>query len=142
MKYVYEPVKRYLGLWELDQDGLTAERKGGWAWGDWGTNTDMRLILAAWHYLALKSAIQLAQLNNKQEDIAGYESRMDSIASAFNRCWNGFAYRHPSYQGATDDRVQAMAVLTGIADSSKYDQIFKLFESQEYASPYMGKICT
>lgn len=139
MKYVYEPVKRYLGLWELDQDGLTAERKGGWAWGDWGTNTDMRLILAAWHYLALKSAIQLAQLNNKQEDIAGYESRMDSIASAFNRCWNGFAYRHPSYQGATDDRVQAMAVLTGIADSSKYDQIFKLFESQEYASPYMEK---
>ncbi|MDE6643532.1 MAG: glycoside hydrolase [Muribaculaceae bacterium] len=139
MHHVYEPVKRYLNLWELDSDGLTAERKGGWAWGDWGTNADMRLILAAWHYLALKSAIQLADLNNNQEDIPAYQARMDSIATAFNKCWNGYAYRHPSYQGATDDRVQAMAILTGIADSSKYDQIFKLFQSQEYASPYMEK---
>ena len=139
MRHVYEPVKRYLGLWELDADGLTAERKGGWAWGDWGTNADMRLILAAWHYLALKSAIQLAEINDRQEDIPAYEARMDSIATAFDKCWNGYAYRHPTYQGATDDRVQAMAVLTGIADSSKYDQIFKLFQSQEYASPYMEK---
>lgn len=139
MKHVYEPVKRYLSLWELDEDGLTAERKGGWAWGDWGTNTDMRLILAAWHYLALKSAIQLAQLNGEQQDIAGYKTRMDSIAAAFNKCWNGYAYRHPSYQGETDDRVQAMAVLTGIADSSKYDKIYNLFKTQEHASPYMEK---
>ncbi|MDE7369552.1 MAG: glycoside hydrolase [Muribaculaceae bacterium] len=139
MRHVYEPVKRYLNLWELDSDGLTAERKGGWAWGDWGTNADMRLILAAWHYLALKSAIQLAELNDLKEDIPVYQARMDSIATAFNKCWNGYAYRHPSYQGATDDRVQAMAVLTGIADSTKYDKIFKLFESQEYASPYMEK---
>ncbi|MDE5572201.1 MAG: glycoside hydrolase, partial [Muribaculaceae bacterium] len=139
MRHVYEPVKRYLNLWELDSDGLTAERKGGWAWGDWGTNADMRLILAAWHYLALKSSIQLAELNDLKEDIPSYQARMDSIATAFNKCWNGYAYRHPSYQGATDDRVQAMAVLTGIADSTKYDKIFKLFESQEYASPYMEK---
>lgn len=139
MKHVYRPVKRYLSLWELDADGLTAERKGGWAWGDWGTNTDMRLILASWHYLALKSAIQLAELNGEQQDIAGYKTKMDSIASAFNKCWNGYAYRHPSYHGETDDRVQAMAVLTGIADSSKYDKIYDLFLTQEHASPYMEK---
>lgn len=139
MKHVYEPVRRYLSLWDLDSDGLTAERKGGWAWGDWGTNADMRLILAAWHYLALKSASQLAELNGTHEHIPAYQARMDSIATAFNNCWNGYAYRHPSYQGATDDRVQAMAVLTGIADTTKYDRIFKLFKTQEYASPYMEK---
>ena len=139
MKYVYEPVKRYLSLWELEPDGLTAERKGGWAWGDWGTNADMRLILAAWHYLALKSASQMALINGLEDDASSYQVTMDSIADAFNKCWNGYAYRHPSYQGATDDRVQALAVLSGIADSSKYEQIYNLFLTQEYASPYMEK---
>ena len=32
-----------------------------------------------------------------------------------------------------------MAVLSGLADASKYDQIFNLFKKQQYASPYMEK---
>jgi hypothetical protein len=32
-----------------------------------------------------------------------------------------------------------MAILSGIADSSKYETIFNLFKKQQYASPYMEK---
>ena len=139
MAYVYPAMRRYLALWKLDADGLTCERQGGWPWGDWGTDVDMRLILAAWHYLALQSAINVAGLTGHGADIADYKRQMQSIRIAFNRCWNGYAYRHPSYHGATDDRVQAMAVVSGLADSTKYDRIFKVIKTQEYASPYMEK---
>ena len=139
MAYVYPAMRRYLALWTLDDDGLTCERHGGWPWGDWGTDVDMRLILAAWHYLALQSAINVAGLTGHDADIADYERQMRSIHTAFNHCWNGYAYRHPSYQGATDDRVQALAVVSGLADSKKYDRIFEVIKAQEYASPYMEK---
>lgn len=139
MAYVYPAMRRYLALWTLDGDGLTCERQGGWPWGDWGTDVDMRLILAAWHYLALQSAINVAGLTGHNADIADYERQMQSIKKAFSRCWNGYAYRHPSYHGATDDRVQAMAVVSGLADSTKYDRIFEVIKTQEYASPYMEK---
>lgn len=139
MEYVYPAVKRYLNVWTLDEDGLTTGRKGEWSWGDWGTNIDLRLILASWHYLALQSAINMAEITGNEADIPEYKSIQKSIKTAFNKCWNGYAYRHPSYHGATDDRVNAMAILSGIADSSKYETIFNLFKKQQYASPYMEK---
>ena len=139
MEYVYPALKRYLDVWTLDEDGLTTGRKGEWSWGDWGTNIDLRLILASWHYLALQSAINIAGITGNEADISGYQSIQKSIKDAFNKCWNGYAYRHPSYHGATDDRVNAMAILSGIADSSKYETLFNLFKKQQYASPYMEK---
>ena len=99
----------------------------------------MRLLMAAWHYMALQSAINVAQLTGHNADVSVYEQQMESIYRAFNICWNGYAYRHPSYQGATDDRVQALAIVSGLADSTKYDPIFNIIKTQEFASPYMEK---
>ena len=139
MKDVYPAVKKYLELWNLDEDGLTEYREGDWSWGDWGSNIDIRLILASWHYLALESAANMAQLSGNHADIAGYHKQMESIRTAYNKCWNGYAYRHPSYHGETDDRVNAMAIIAGIADESKHDALFELLKQQEHASPYMEK---
>lgn len=136
---VYPAVRKYLSLWTLDEDGLTAFRKGGWSWGDWGSNIDIRLILAAWHYLALESAANMAGITGNEADIAGYRKMMASIKEAYNRCWNGREYRHPSYEGETDDRVNAMAIIAGIADSSIHDALFEFFKKSEHASPYMEK---
>ena len=137
MKHVYPAMKRYLGIWQFDATGLTAERTGGWSWGDWGDNIDIRLILAGWHYLALQSAINVAQITGHREDIAEYQHLMQRIKDAYNLCWNGEAYRHPTYTGDTDDRVQALAVISGIASADKHETIYKLFTTQWHASPYM-----
>ena len=139
MEYVYPAVRKYLAVWKLDEEGLTEGRKGEWSWGDWGTNIDLRLLLAAWHYLALQAAIDMAELTGNEADIPEYTSIRESIHKAFNKHWNGYAYRYPAYQGATDDRVQAMAILSGLADADKHEQIFQLFKKQKYASPYMEK---
>ena len=135
----YPHVKRYLDLWKTDTTGLTAFRASGWVWGDWGEQKDMRLLFAGWHYLALQGAAQMAQLLGYDKDAAQFEATMIQVKDGYNKCWNGYAYRHPEYQGETDDRVQALAVIAGIASSDKYDKIFKLFKSQWHASPYMEK---
>lgn len=139
MEYVYPAVKRYLAVWTLDEEGLTNYRKGEWSWGDWGYNIDIRLILASWHYLALQSAINMAEITGNEADIPEYKSIQERIKTAFNKCWNGEAYRHPNYTKDTDDRVNAMAILSGIAGSDKYETIFEFMKTHEHASPYMEK---
>ena len=139
MEYVYPAVKKYLGVWTLNEEGLTNYRKGEWSWGDWGYNIDIRLILASWHYLALQSAINMAEITGNEADIPEYQNIQASIKTAFNKCWNGEAYRHPNYTKDTDDRVNAMAILSGIADSDKYETIFEFMKTHEHASPYMEK---
>lgn len=139
LEYIYPAVKKYLGVWNLDETGLTVQRKGGWTWGDWGNNKDMRLIQAGWHYLALRGAAEMASELGFTDDREKYLLRMDSIAAAYNGCWNGKAYRHPDYKDETDDRVQALAVITGIASPDKYPAILDIFKTQYHASPYMEK---
>ena len=136
---VYPGVKKYLHVWTLDKTGLTNFRSGGWTWGDWGDNKDIRLILAGWHYLALKGAKEMALLLGNTVDANEYEQTMKQVREAYNRCWNGYAYRHPEYNDCTDDRVQALAVIAGIADSDKYPQITETLKKQFHASPYMEK---
>lgn len=139
IEYVYPAVKKYLALWSTDETGLTAFRSGGWTWGDWGDNRDIRLIFAGWHYMALESAANMADLLGYSNEATAYRDTMAKVKVGYNKCWNGYAYRHPSYQKETDDRVQALAVVSGIADGSKYPQILELLKTQFHASPYMEK---
>ena len=139
---VYPHVCRYLSIWKLEPGGLTAERHGAWDWGDWGDNRDIRLIYAAWHYIALDGAARMADLLQHGAEARNFRQQMERLKVGFNACWNGQAYRHPSYQGATDDRVQALAVVAGLADASKYAAIKRVFEQEKWASPYMEKYVT
>ncbi len=139
IKYVYPAVKKYLALWSVDEKGLTNFRKGGWTWGDWGYNKDIRLIFAGWHALALEAAADMADVLNLPEDAKAYRALNARVKEGFDKTWNGEAYRSPDYKGETDDRVQALAVLAGIADKSKYPALMKIFKTQFWASPYMEK---
>lgn len=139
IEYAYPAVKKYLQLWNLDSSGLTNIRKGGWSWGDWGDNQDLRLIYAGWHYMALDGASRMADIVGDSQSARHYRTVMQSIKAGFNMCWNGRSYRDPEYHGETDDRVQALAVVSGIADSSKYNAISKVLTQQMHASPYMEK---
>ncbi len=139
LKDVYPSVKKYLSIWNTDSTGLTAFREGGWTWGDWGDNKDIRLIIAGWHHLALEGAMHMAEQLGYDDDAAAYRELMEKVASGYNACWTGQEYRHPDYEGMTDDRVNALAVLSGIADKDKYPQIAQVLKNSEHASPYFEK---
>lgn len=140
LRRVYPAYKRYLDLWKENETGVISLRDVGWLWGDWGDNRDMFLLINAWYYLALKGMSLSAEALGYQSDVIGLSQRIKSFKQAFNATyWNGSAYRSLDYTGKTDDRVQALAVVAGLADVDKYDSLLEVFKQEYHASPYMEK---
>ncbi len=139
VRFVYPAVKDYLALWKFEDTGLPKLRKGEWTWGDWGKNKDITLIYAAFYSLALESASNMAKALGKADEAAEFDKLRQRVKEGFNCYWDGKAYRHSSHKELTDDRVQALAVLAGIADESKYPAILKFLNENRHASPYMEK---
>jgi alpha-L-rhamnosidase len=140
LKTVYPGIKKYLSVWMIGDDGLVVPRKGGWTWGDWGRHKDMGLLYNGWYYLALKGVLNMALTLNDEEELPLFREKMRSIESNFNKTfWTGEEYRSPGYKGKTDDRGQALAVVSGLAGSDKYEMIRGIFKSSFYSSPYMEK---
>jgi alpha-L-rhamnosidase len=137
---VYDGVKRYLEVWQLNESGILEHREGDWYWGDWGTNIDKQGLFNAWYYLALKGYRNMSELLGYNSEAARTDKMMTDFKEAFNQqTWNGKEYRSASYEGDTDDRIQALAVVAGLADSDKFSEIYKVLQTQFYASPYMEK---
>lgn len=137
---VYPHVRDYLSLWEIGKDGLVIHRAGDWDWTDWGHNKDVAVLENAWLYLALKAGVEMAKLSGDESDIAGYMAKMDSIEANFNETfWRGDRYHSPGYDGKTDDRANAMAVVAGLAKKEYYPLIQLVLANQYHASPYMEK---
>jgi beta-glucosidase-like glycosyl hydrolase len=140
IEYVYPAVKRYLATYHFGPDGLLEWHDGDWNWGDWGSNRDMRLLQNMWYCLALQSISDMADLIGKPDEGGVYWNQMNELKDAINRvAWTGTCYRYPDYKGETDDRVQALAVVAGIAGEDKYDSLFEVLKKEEHSSPYMEK---
>lgn len=138
---VYDGLHRYLHeVWQTDKSGLVIERPGGWSWGDWGEHVDMGVLTNCWYYLALKAEKEFALQLGKTEDATEITQMMYTIERCFNtKFWTGTAYRSPGYMGETDDRSQAMAILSGLASADKYPALLQVLKKEYHASPYMEK---
>ncbi|SDC18569.1 alpha-L-rhamnosidase-related protein [Niabella drilacis] len=137
---LYDGAKQYLDLWEKDGRGTMKLRRGDWTWGDWGDQIDTVLVYNLLYSLGVKGMQLAANELGKTEDARSYAQFLETFREAFNRqFWTGTAYRSPGYKGATDDRVQALAVVSGVAGKDKYPALLKLFKKEEHASPYMEK---
>ncbi|MEL6557475.1 MAG: alpha-L-rhamnosidase C-terminal domain-containing protein [Bacteroidota bacterium] len=140
IRAVYEPVKKYLGIWKLKDDGTLVMRQGGWFWGDWGPNKDMVLLLNTQYALAVSGLQKMADALGEKQDADSLKQHFKDFKSAFNQVfWKQSHYRSAAYQGPVDDRSQGLAVVAGLAETSKYPAIYEVFQKQEYASPYMEK---
>ena len=138
---IYDGMHRYLHEhWEIGAAGLVMHRTGDWTWADWGEHKDYLVLTNAWYYLAMKAERAFAQMLGKQDDIAKIDQIMTGIEQNFDkRFWTGSCYRDPAYQGQTDDRAQAMAILAGLASPDKYPQLAEVLRAEQHAGPYMEK---
>lgn len=140
LKDTYHGIKKYLALWEPDGRGTMQLRPGDWTWGDWGKEKDLLLIYNLWYYLAIKSMQHTAELIGEKQDALQYQAFLNTFEASFNeQFWTGSGYRSPGYTGKTDDRVQALAVVAGIASAAKYPAIGKVLETERHCSPFMEK---
>ena len=137
---VYGGVGRYLDIWELDDRGVLKQRSGGWYWGDWGSNVDKHLLINEWYYLALEGYKRMSEILGRKAAVKETEKKMKAFKQAFNKAfWQGDQYRSEGYKDDIDDRSQGLAVVAGLADEDKYDEVLKVLKTQTHASPYMEK---
>lgn len=130
-----EPCVRYLQLWQTDERGLVVPRAGNWQWYDHLYNIDGPVLENAWYFSALKFARFMAdELGDRRFD-AFVDERISGIESVFESAfWKGSGYASGSLM---DDRANAMAVLSGLADPSHYETLRTVLVSVQNATPYM-----
>lgn len=137
---VYNISKDYVLNYKINSDGLVEHRSGSWDWPDWGNNSDIAPMENAWYYMAVKSCKKMAELLEYNDDIALYDERIKSIKENYNQVFlkDGYYY-HSTENMQPDDRANALAVLSSLADKNQYDSILKALQTSENASPYMEK---
>ncbi|MBR5106354.1 MAG: glycoside hydrolase [Alistipes sp.] len=140
---VYDRVKRYVfDVWNPSNKELVDLRKGGWFWGDWGSNIDQEALQQCWYAIALQGFAKQARLTGHNTDAMMAEQNYDKMIGAFNkRYWNEKLqqYRTPEYSDQPDDRVQAMAVLAGFVPQERYEAMRNFFKKHYQSSTYMEK---
>lgn len=140
IRQVLPGVKKYLSIWKIDENGQVDNRRGGWTWGDWGINKDMPVLYNTWYAIACKGYGLMAQCIGKNEEYQWAQNRIAEIGKNFNNMfWTGTEYRSPDYQGETDDRANALAVLAGFAKPDQYPLLKKVLDKNRHASPFMEK---
>ena len=133
---VYTPVLDYLKLWEMGDNNIVVHRQGSWDWPDWGKNADMTIIENSWYYYALSSVEKMAEIIGKNDDVSFFADRKASIEKGFKSLWTENGYKSEDVKNP-DDRANALAVLSGLADKEQYNTIKNVLTTTQNASPYM-----
>ncbi len=136
VKKVYDASLDYLKLWEIGENNLVVHRGGSWDWADWGSKADMTAIENAWVYYALSTVEEMAELLGKDEDLSFITERKEAIAKGYKALWTDEGFRSEDAK-KPDDRANALAVLSGLADKKQYEAIKNVFVTTQNSSPYM-----
>ena len=133
---VYDASLDYLKLWEIGENNLVIHREGSWDWADWGNKADMTAIENAWVYYALSATEEMAKLLEKDDDISFIAERKETIAKGYKSLWTENGFKSDDVK-EPDDRANALAVLSGLADKEQYDTIKNVLTTTRNSSPYM-----
>lgn len=136
IKTVYDASIDYLKLWEIGENNLVVHRSGSWDWPDWGKKADMTAIENAWVYYALCATEEMAEILGKNEDISFITERKALISKGYESLWTEEGFKSKGVN-KPDDRANALAVLSGLADKNKYDTITDVLTTTKNSSPYM-----
>ena len=136
VKAFYPLAVNYLKLWELNADGSIVYRNGTFNWVDWGNGYDQEVLQNAFYYYALSATNELAQALDINSDAEFFTERLGKVKAGFAKFEKSGGY---SSGTAYDDRANAMAVVSGLADADMLPAIKNVLTTVKGASPYMEK---
>lgn len=138
---VYPYVKDYLNLWYVkEENGLVHSSVSYpiWEWGDSSGNVDYEASENAWYYLAMSKAAKMAEILEYEEDKADFEARLANLKENYNKLWTDKGYKTPNSK-FVDERANALAVISGLADSEKYEKIATILTNSYESTVCMEK---
>lgn len=136
MRLFYPVVMDYLRLWTLNADGTLQLRNGSFLWTDWGDGYDAEVMQNCWYYYALDNMSKLAADLNITADKSFFTDTMQKLKAGFSKFLKADGYASGT---AYDDRANALAVLSGLADKDMYGKILTVLTTVKGASPFMEK---
>ncbi len=143
LEIVYPSVVQYINLWESGENGLVVGKgnyyRNLWQWYDSQGVTDKFILENAWYYYALRNVYEMADVLGHRDDAIRYKSQLSKMSKRFNEeFWDGKGYKTQEFEGY-DVRANSLAVLTGIADESKYEALVETIENNYDNSTIMEK---
>lgn len=143
LQKVYPFVYEYLVLFPMQENGLPKYRirqsPDAWDWVDWGVkNTaDKEPIQAAFYYLALNKAKEMAEVLGEDSHAKWYKERMKKMKPAFEKVYWKNGFYSSSAEKLKDDRANAIAIVSGIANPKFYNQIVdNVLIPNRFSSPH------
>lgn len=136
LEKVYDASVDYLKLWKIGENNLVVHRSGSWDWADWGSKADITAIENAWYYYALSTTQEMAEILGEKDDIAFFTDRKDAVKIGYSALWTEKGYKSKDVKNP-DDRANALAVLSGLAQKEQYDIIADVLVKTTNSSPYM-----
>ncbi|MBE6773739.1 MAG: glycoside hydrolase [Ruminococcaceae bacterium] len=133
---VYGAAVDYLKLWEIGENNLVVHRSGSWDWPDWGSKADMTAIENAWVYYALSATEKMAEIIGEDGDLSFISERKAAISKGYKSLWTESGFRSEDVENP-DDRANALAVLSGLAEEEQYNTVKSVLTTTENSSPYM-----
>ena len=135
---IYSSTKEYLDRYKLDTNGLPVHRTEGWDWYDWGVGTtDTEVIQVAEYYTAINALKKMAKVTGHTDDASALDAKINSIQANFDKVfWKGDGYRSGN---DLDERANAMAVVAGLADPSRWSAISMILETKMNCGPYFER---
>ena len=136
VKTVYNASVDYLKLWEMGENNLVVHRSGSWDWPDWGDYADMTVIENSWYYYALSAVEEMGRILGETRDIPFVAERKETIEKGYKSLWTENGYKSEDVKNP-DDRANALAILSGLANEEQYDTIRNVLTTVKNSSPYM-----
>ncbi|MBQ4365048.1 MAG: alpha-L-rhamnosidase N-terminal domain-containing protein [Clostridia bacterium] len=131
---VYDAAVNYVNLWQIGGNNLVVHRGGSWDWMDWGSREDAAAIENAWYYYALSCLRDMAGVLGKSS--GDFAAKMSRIKAGYASFWTEKGYQSGD-AARPDDRANALAVLSGLAEETQYDVIARVLTNRKNSSPYM-----
>ena len=143
LEIAYPYLFRYLNLFPMQENGLPEYRKrkspDTWDWLDWGVKDtiDKQPIQMAFYYLALREAKQMAEVLGNEDHIEWYDTRMAVMKPAYEKAFWKDGFYSSNSEKFKDDRANAIAIVSGIANPEYYDQIVdNVLVPNRFSSPH------
>lgn len=125
-------------------------------WTDWEDNQDVRVAINCWWYLSATAVRNLAEVDSSDatvEQISWLDANISKVKENFNKFWNEplkayatnfseddwyMAVEREDQSHLVDDRVNALAVVAGLADEDKYQEIRDVLMGTDSSPAYMN----